>query len=335
MKYIISFFLAFVACSLKGNNVQLITGSVIDDESNALVNATIRCFVDDTTFVKGTTTNSNGDFKLEVPQTDKMQRLVFSYLGYKEQVVNIQPSEEASVRLGNIVMKKDITQIHEVIVLGENQVRTEEKLMVYPTKEELRHAYDGYSALDALMVPELSVSTFDHSIKYMNQTVLICINGREATQGEVRDLDSKYIKRVDLYPMGKPEFPQANTVIDFIMKVRDYAGTVGVNAEQKFTSLEGDGRVNAQIWNTQQICNHPITIEFKERIQGKGKIKIHQQNHIIQYAISVDDGKCKQRNEQNHLEIDSTKIDNATLSTREFPHVCYICIKYREIEIQA
>ena len=155
MKYIISFFLAFVACSLKGNNVQLITGSVIDDESNVLVNATIRCFVDDTTFVKGTTTNSKGDFKLEVPQTDKVQRLVLSYLGYKEQVVNIQPSEETPVRLGSIVMKKDVTQIHEVVVLGENQVRTEEKLMVYPTKEELRHAYDGYSALDALMVPEL------------------------------------------------------------------------------------------------------------------------------------------------------------------------------------
>ena len=273
MKYLISFFLAFVACSLKGNNVQLITGSVIDNENNALVNATIRCFVDDTTFVKGTTTNSKGDFKLEVPQTDKVQRLVLSYLGYKEQVVNIQPSEETPVRLGSIVMKKDVTQIHEVIVLGENQVRTEEKLMVYPTKEELRHAYDGYSALDALMVPELSVSTFDHSIKYMNQTVLLCINGREATQGEVRDLDAKYIKRVDLYPMGKPEFPQANTVIDFIMKVRDYAGTVGVNAEQNFTSLEGDGRVNTQYFQDKSEFALSLSGRYKNTdFHNKGQV---------------------------------------------------------------
>ncbi len=273
MKYIISFFLAFVACSLKGNNVQLITGSVIDDESNVLVNATIRCFVDDTTFVKGTTTNSKGDFKLEVPQTDKVQRLVLSYLGYKEQVVNIQPSEETPVRLGSIVMKKDVTQIHEVVVLGENQVRTEEKLMVYPTKEELRHAYDGYSALDALMVPELNVSIFDHSIKYMNQTVLLCINGREATQGEVRDLDAKYIKRVDLYPMGKPEFPQANTVIDFIMKVRDYAGTVGVNAEQNFTSLEGDGRVNTQYFQDKSEFALSLSGRYKNTdFHNKGQV---------------------------------------------------------------
>lgn len=67
-----------------------------------------------------------GVFKLEVPQTGKKQRLVFSYLGYKELIVNIQPTEETSVRLGDIVMKKDIIQKHEVVVLGESQVRTEE-----------------------------------------------------------------------------------------------------------------------------------------------------------------------------------------------------------------
>ena len=118
--------------------------------------------------------------------------------------------------------------------------------MVYPTKEELRHAYDGYSALDALMVPGLNVNTFDHSINYMNQTVLLCINGREATQDEVRDLNAKDIKRVDLYVMGKPEFPQAGIVLDYILKERDYAGTASFQANHHLTRLEGDGRVSTQ-----------------------------------------------------------------------------------------
>lgn len=222
------------------------TGHVTDNEKNELMAATVRCLVDDSTFVKGCTTNTKGEFKLEVPQTDKVQRLVFNYLGYKELVMNIQPTKETTVRLGDIVMKKDAVQIHEVTVLGESQVRTEDKLMVYPTKEELRHAYDGYSALDALMVPGLNVNTFDHSINYMNQTVLLCINGREATQDEVRDLNAKYIKRVDLYPMGKPEFPQVGTVIDYVMKERDYAGTAAFNANHHLTRLEGDGRASTQ-----------------------------------------------------------------------------------------
>ena len=235
----------FCALHTVGQNVTF-TGHVTDPEKNELMAATVRCLVDDSTFVKGCTTNAKGDFKLEVPLTDKVQRLVFNYLGYKELVMNIQPTKETTVRLGDIVMKKDAVQIHEVTVLGESQVRTEEKLMVYPTKEELRHAYDGYSALDALMVPGLNVNTFDHSINYMNQTVLLCINGREATQDEVRDLNAKYIKRVDLYPMGKPEFPQAGTVIDYVMKDRDYAGTAAFNANHHLTRLEGDGRASTQ-----------------------------------------------------------------------------------------
>jgi len=237
--------LLFVLLSMTAQNITF-EGHVIDDEKNELIAATVRYFVDDSMLVKGVTTDSKGEFKFEVLQNERASKLVFSYIGYKELVMNIQPTKESTVRLGDIVMKKDAVQIHEVTVLGENQVRTEDKLMVYPTKDELRHAYDGYSALDALMVPGLNVNTFNHSINYMNQTVLLCINGREATQDEVRDLNAKYIKRVDIYQMGKPEFPQAATVIDYIMKERDYAGTMGINALHHMTRPEGTGRVNTQ-----------------------------------------------------------------------------------------
>ena len=244
-RHFFTLLLLLLSFPVLGQNVTL-EGHVVDNEKTDLISTTIRCYVDDSVFVKGTTSNSKGNFKLELQQTDKVIKLVISYIGYKELVMNIQPTKESTVRLGDIVMKKDAVQIHEVTVLGENQVRTEDKLMVYPTKEELRHAYDGYSALDALMVPELNVNTIDNTINYMNQTVLLCINGREATQDEIRDLNAKYIKRVDIYQMGKPEFPQAATVIDYIMKERDYAGTAAFNANQYFTRLEGNGRVSTQ-----------------------------------------------------------------------------------------
>lgn len=248
MKALISILFILTFYTLKGNNNQTITGHVTDYKKNDLIAVTVCCFVNDSTFVKGCTTNSKGEFKLEVPQNNKIQRLVFTYLGYKDLVINIQPCQETTIRLGDLIMKKDAIQIHEVTVLGESQVRTEDKLMVYPTKEELRHAYDGFSALDALMIPGLNVNTFDHSVNYMNQNVLFCIDGREATQDEVRDLNAKYIKRVDLYSAGKPEFPQAGTVIDYVMKERDYAGTVAFNANHHLTHLEGDGRVNTQYY---------------------------------------------------------------------------------------
>ena len=268
-RHFFTLLLLLLSFPVLGQNVTL-EGHVVDNEKTDLISTTIRCYVDDSVFVKGTTSNSKGNFKLELQQTDKVIKLVISYIGYKELVMNIQPTKESAVRLGDIVMKKDAVQIHEVTVLGENQVRTEDKLMVYPTKEELRHAYDGYSALDALMVPELNVNTFDNTINYMNQTVLLCINGREATQDEIRDLNAKYIKRVDIYQMGKPEFPQAATVIDYIMKERDYAGTAAFNANQFFTRLEGNGRVSTQYF--QDKSEFALSLSGKyENVEYKNK----------------------------------------------------------------
>ena len=244
MRYLFTFY--FLLIFILKCNCQNITGHITDNEKNDLISATVRYYVDDSVFVKGVTSNGKGEFKLEVPQNDKASKLVFSYIGYKNLTINIQPTKEKNIRLGDIVMKKDAVQIQEVTVLGENQVRTEDKLMVYPTKEELRHAYDGYSALDVLMLPGLNVNTFNNTINYMNQSVLLCINGREATQDEVRDLNAKDIKRVDLFYSGKPEYPQASVVIDYILKERNYAGTVAFNINHHLTRPEGNGRLSTQ-----------------------------------------------------------------------------------------
>lgn len=247
MKNKICLFLTlFSVITLKAGNHYIISGHIVNDLNSDLATASVCCFVEDTVSVGCTTSNTKGEFKLEVPFTKQTQRIIINHIGYKKVLMNISPSDEIQIRLGDIIMYTDSVRIHEVAVLADNQIRTEEKLMVYPSKEDLRHAYDGYSALDALMVPGLIVNGFDKTIYYMNQDVLICINGREATQDEVRDIHAKYIKRVDLYPMGKPEFPQANTIIDYIMKERDYAGTTSFNANQQLTKLDGNGHVTTQ-----------------------------------------------------------------------------------------
>lgn len=272
MKRII-FFQVFIVLSMSLFGQELkIQGHLTDDKKNHLTGATIQSFVDDSIFVKGCTTDSKGEFKLEVSQTDKIQRLVFNYLGYKKLVINIQPTKETNIRLGDIVMKTDAVQMHEVTVLGENQISTEEKLMIYPTKEELRHAYDGYSALDVLLIPGLDVNTLDNTLSYLNQDVLLCINGRQASKEEVQGLNAKYIKRVDVYTMGKPEFPESSCVIDYIMKDRDYAGTVFANTNHQLTRLSGDGRVTAQYYHKKSEFAVSVSgdyNDFKEKAEEK------------------------------------------------------------------
>ena len=65
-------FVLLLAALFASAQTSTYTGRVTDDEKNDLMAATVRCFVGDSTFVKGATTNAKGEFKLEVPQTDKV-----------------------------------------------------------------------------------------------------------------------------------------------------------------------------------------------------------------------------------------------------------------------
>lgn len=243
MKNIISAICIIFVCNLTGYTQNLnIQGRLLDTEKNELPAATVRCYVDDTVYVKGTTTNSKGDFSLKVPQSKQNYKLIFTYLGYKDLALKLNPTQEKEIRLGEIVMSNDAVQMQEVTVLGENRIRTEDKLMVYPTKEQLRHAYNGYTALQVLTIPGIQTSILDEQVSYMNEAVLLLINGQEATQSELEDLNAKDISRVDFYHNGRPDYPQANAVVDFILKECDYLASVGFNASQQLNLPMGSVR---------------------------------------------------------------------------------------------
>ena len=53
----------------------------------------------------------------------------------------------------------------------------------------------------------------------------------EASEEEINALNPRDIKRVDFYPNGRPDYPEADVVLDYILKERDYAGAVAFNWE--------------------------------------------------------------------------------------------------------
>lgn len=248
-----------------------VEGHLTDNEKTDLVAATVRCYADDSVFVIGTTTSSKGEFKITVEQKDGIKlKLVFSYLGYKDMTMNLNPTKETQIRLGDVIMNKEYVQVQEVTVLGSNKVRTEDKMIIYPTKEELRHAYDGYTALTAMMIPGLESN--NGKVSYLNQSVLLLINGREATAEEVRDLNAKDIKRVDFYSMGRPDHPEALTVLDYIMKESDYDGTAVLNVIQQINKPAG---------------NETGTVQY---FKGKSEFSISVNNRYKNHFKQCDEG---------------------------------------------
>lgn len=86
---------------------QNVTGKVTDENDSPLpgVNVTVKG-------VKvGTMTDFDGLFSVEVPATDAV--LVFTYVGYKKQEINVEGKSTL-----NVTLREDISTLDEVVVVG-------------------------------------------------------------------------------------------------------------------------------------------------------------------------------------------------------------------------
>lgn len=93
-----------------------ITGTIISEEETPLESATVYLErVKDSALVTYTITDKNGKFSLENNTSDKVLKLLISYVGYQtySRTVNI---EAVKTNLGDIVMKVDANALDEVIV---------------------------------------------------------------------------------------------------------------------------------------------------------------------------------------------------------------------------
>ncbi len=131
-------------------------------------------------------------------------------------------------------------ELQEVVVKGNRFVTTSDKILIYADESVKKHSYDGYSALYRLNVPGLEVDAIGGGVSANGQGVLLCINGVEASQKEIKALNPRDILRIDYYTNFDPKHPEAGKVIDYIMKVRDYGGAVVLQATQSLNVATGN-----------------------------------------------------------------------------------------------
>ena len=61
-------------------------------------------------------------------------------------------------------MIEESNKLDEVVVTGRQITRTTDKVLYFPSKEQLRHASDGYKALALMMIPTLDVDPFTKKV---------------------------------------------------------------------------------------------------------------------------------------------------------------------------
>ena len=119
----------------------MVNGKVVDEKNEALVGANIA--LEGTS--KGTTTDLNGDFRLELEDGEKNGTLIVSYVGFEKQSVAIEGRTTINVIL------QESGQLNEVIVVGYGTVKKSDLTgAVSSVKAEQIAAYPAAGLTQAL-----------------------------------------------------------------------------------------------------------------------------------------------------------------------------------------
>ena len=151
--------------SVVDNNVYVditIKGTVTDEKGEKLPGVSIS--VKGTT--RGTTTTSNGDFSISIP--DNKATLVFSFVGYESQEVQVNNRTDFSITL-----KVDIKSLEEVVVVGYGTAK----------KKDLTGAVSSVNIEGTRLQPNTNASQI---LRGTTAGVQVTDNGRPGQAGTIR-----------------------------------------------------------------------------------------------------------------------------------------------------
>ena len=117
MKKAYLFFILFFLTALVNAQTAQIKGLVLDEQNNPLENVTVSCNG------KGTQTNANGFYRLEVPSNKKIE-VLFSHISFKKTTISLtlKPNEDFEL---NPVLNSKVEEFGEVIITATSKKRIE------------------------------------------------------------------------------------------------------------------------------------------------------------------------------------------------------------------
>ena len=167
-------------------------GKVIDKNGSEIAFVNILLLDNDSLFIKGTTTDYNGIFKLESSSNAALIKM--SYLGYKDLVLPIK----GKINFETIQMEEESILLEELIVKGDRPVTRLKGDALVTTIENTFLSKIG-SANDVLgQIP--GVIQNDQDLEVLGRgKPLIYINGRQVREkSELEQLSANEIKNVEL-----------------------------------------------------------------------------------------------------------------------------------------
>lgn len=219
-------------------SAQQVSGRVEDSGHQSLSYVTVRLLSADSTFVKGVRTDSVGTFSLHASHPGNYL-LHVSCIGYQTAFVPLDLQNDMRLTVPIILQNNDVT-LQEVTVEASSYVRDEDKLLIYPDKQQVKHSFTGYDLLYRLMIPGVDVDRLGGKVTSMGKEASLYIDGQPVGFREVQSLRPRDIEKVEYHDMPSGKYADDFVAINFITKKYTSGGYVSLDGKQTIGYLNGD-----------------------------------------------------------------------------------------------
>lgn len=182
----------------------------------------------DSSFLCGGVSNANGDFVIPCQQKQALMKV--SFVGYKT-ICKLVPI----ARIGNVRMLANSYLLKGVTVEAAKVVEKVDRQIIFPTKEQVKTASNGYDLLDNLSLPTIIVNRAERKVQSLKGgDVQIRINDVKASMQDVLALQPDEVTKVEFINVPGLKYGDSNldAVINYQVR-RRYAGYVsGVSTMQ-------------------------------------------------------------------------------------------------------
>ena len=199
----------------------------------------------DSTVASKSMTSDIGLYKFE---NIKKSKYIMRYncIGYDIITVDLEICEDTVV-LDDIFLKEKTFELNEVNVSVQRYLRTDNALIVYPSKVIVKYSFSGYDLLSNIMIPGLTVDKQKGAVKRFKTDVAIYINGDKADSRQILNLHSDHVEKIEYIDNPTGKYSNDDYAINFITRKRESGGYVSFDTSETIGYEKGEYNASSQI----------------------------------------------------------------------------------------
>lgn len=229
LKFPLLFVLA-VCSNLSAFSQFSVSGQIIDEEGLGVPFSNVAILNPlDSSIVKGSASDFDGNFSLIVPAGSYMLRL--SYIGYRTQFLD-KVEVSSDLDFGQVKLETDVQKMDEVVIESTKyDVEVRPGVKAYNVGDS--PAAEASSALDMLSnIPSASVG-FDDEVSFRGRKVAIFIDGVESDVANILEqIPATEIESIEVIstPSAKWDIKNGESIINVVLKKNNRSGVTGNTA---------------------------------------------------------------------------------------------------------